>query len=77
MTRLDDEGVVLHLAEGRYFTLNDTGATLIEALTVAQDTDELTRLLCLDFDVTPDVAHATVLIFIDECLDARLVLREP
>ena len=33
LTAVDDEGVVLHLGSLRYFTVNETGLTILKALT--------------------------------------------
>jgi hypothetical protein len=73
LTRLDEEGVALHLGERRYFTLNDAGASLLDALALPRTVEEMTHLLVAEFDVTSDVAAKSVVAFVADCASKGLV----
>lgn len=76
LTRLDDDGVALHLAERKYVTVNGTGATILEALETPQSVDDLVGIVCDAYDTTPDEARRTIEAFLAECEQAKLVERE-
>lgn len=77
LTALPDEGVVLHLKERRYFTVNETGLTLLEALREPRTMTELVDALLAEYEVTPEMARDTTRTFLDQCLDAAVVLEVP
>jgi hypothetical protein len=76
ITSLEGEGVVLHLGERRYFSVNDTGLTLLDAAREARTFDELVTRLLDEYEVTPEEAAETTRRFIDACLAAKVMLEE-
>lgn len=77
ITSLDGEGVVLHLAQRRYFSVNDTGLTLLEAAKEPRTFDELVASLVSEYEVTEAEAAATTRKFLDQCLASSVILEEP
>jgi hypothetical protein len=77
LTALPGEGVVLHLKERKYFTVNETGLTLLEALREPRTVAELVDALLAEYDVTAETAGDTTRAFLDQCLDAAVVLPVP
>ena len=78
LTALEDEGVVLHLGMKRYFTVNDTGLLILEALKRAPlGEDALVAALLDQYEVTEQVARETVAAFLEQCLTAAVVIPEP
>jgi hypothetical protein len=73
LTELAGEGVVLHLGERRYFTVNETGLTILNALEKPRTFDQLVTSILEEFDVEADVAEKTTRDFLDRCVDAKLV----
>jgi hypothetical protein len=74
LTALDTEGVALHLGEKRYFTVNDTGLTVLEALRRGPATAAvLTQAILDEYEVDAAVAANTVDAFLQRCLDAKLI----
>ena len=73
LTSLEDEGVVLHLGERRYFTVNETGLVLLEALKLPRTFDDLVAALVQEYEVTEGKAAETTREFLDHCLKAAVV----
>ena len=73
LTALEGEGVVLHLDERRYFTVNATGLTLLEALVEPRTLDDLVSALIGEYEVQPPEARATAETFLRQCLDRGVV----
>ena len=76
ITSLDGEGVVLHLGERRYFTVNDTGLTLLEAARESRTFKELVASLVDEYEVSEPEAEATARTFLDQCLSSNVILEE-
>jgi hypothetical protein len=76
LTAVDDEGVVLHLGSLRYFTVNETGRTILQALMEPRTIAELVKAVTDEYDVSDEVAEATTREFIGRCVDAKLLLTE-
>jgi len=76
LTALEGEGVVLHLKERRYFTVNETGLTLLEALKEPRSMEELVSALQAEYEVTDAEARDTTRAFLTQCLEAAVVLEE-
>jgi hypothetical protein len=74
LTALEGEGVALHLDSRRYFTLNETGLAMLEALKEPRTIEELVAVLLEKFSVTADVASSTAQAFLDHCVSAGLVV---
>jgi hypothetical protein len=76
ITSLEGEGVVLHLGERRYFSVNDTGLTLLEATRDPRTFDELVASLVSEYEVSEEEAAATTRKFLDQCLASKVILEE-
>lgn len=76
LTAVDGEGVVLHLGSRRYFSVNETGVTILEALASPQTLIDLTARVAAEYDVTAAAAERSVREFLDRCVDAHLVRAE-
>lgn len=77
LTPLEGEGVVLHLKERRYFTVNETGLVLLEALKEPRSLAELVAALLAEYEVTPEAATATTQAFLAQCLETAVILERP
>lgn len=74
VTALDDQGVVLHLDTHRYFTVNATGLTLLEALAEPRSLGELGAALVAAYDVATPQAMDTARAFVDQCLERGMIV---
>lgn len=77
LTDLAGEGVVLHLGDRRYFTVNATGLTILKAMDLPCTLDDMIAAVLQEFEVSPDVAERTTREFLDHCLAANVVSVEP
>jgi len=73
LTELAGEGVVLHLGEKRYFTVNETGLAILNALEKPRTFDQLVDSVLAEFEVEPEIARKTTQAFLDHCMNAKLV----
>ncbi len=73
LTALEGEGVVLHLGARKYFTVSETGLSILEALKSPKQFDEIVQLITEEYDVTPDAANESVKAFVDHCVSAAVV----
>ncbi|MGH7582292.1 MAG: PqqD family protein [Gemmatimonadales bacterium] len=73
LTSLDGEGVVLHLKARRYFSVNETGLTILEALKEPRTFAELVDAILSEYDVTSETAGQTTREFLDQCLASAVV----
>jgi hypothetical protein len=73
LTALEGEGVVLHMGARRYFTVSETGLTILDALKVPRTFDQLVESITAEYDVTPEKAADSVKKFLDQCLAASVV----
>ena len=73
LTSLEGEGVVLHLGTRRYFSVNETGLTILEALQPEATVPEMVTALTNRFEVTEAHAQESVRTFLERCLAAHLV----
>jgi hypothetical protein len=76
ITSLEGEGVVLHLGERRYFSVNETGLTLLEATREPRTFPELVASLVAEYDVSEAEATSTARQFLDQCLESKVILEE-
>lgn len=76
ITSLEGEGVVLHLGERRYFSVNETGLTLLEATREPRTFKELVASLVAEYDVSEEEATRTAREFLDQCLESKVMLEE-
>ncbi|MEO8030070.1 MAG: PqqD family protein [Gemmatimonadota bacterium] len=73
LTALEGEGVVLHLGSRRYFSVNETGLAILEAIKPSATIAELVTMLTGRFEVTTEQAEQSVRAFLDRCLTSKLV----
>lgn len=76
LTALEGEGVVLHMGARRYFTVTETGLTILDALKTPQTFDQLVEAITAEYDVAPDRAATSVQTFLTQCVNASVVLEE-
>jgi hypothetical protein len=73
LTALSGEGVVLHLGEKKYFSVNETGLTILQSLVQPRTFAELVDAILDEYEVQRDEAEQTTRAFLDRCLAARLI----
>lgn len=76
LTALEGEGVVLHLGTRRYFSVNETGLAILEALETPQSPEDLAGRLRARYAVSPDQAAASVTAFLARCRALDVLLEE-
>lgn len=64
---------MLHIGQRRYFTVNETGLTLLEALQAPRTFEELVEALLDAYDVDRSQAEQTSREFLDRCVEAGLL----
>jgi hypothetical protein len=74
LTELEGEGVVLHLGNRRYFSVNETGLTILQALVVPRTFDELVAALLDEYEVTEAEAVESAREFLDRCEQSDLLI---
>ena len=74
LAAVEGEGVVLHLGTRRYFSVNDSGLTLLELLAAPHTLGDLVVALADRYEVSADDARETVRGFVEGCLAARLLV---
>lgn len=73
----DDEGVLLSMEAGLYFSLNKTAVAVWTALERDQSPGELAGLLTRKFKVTPEQASADLQALLAQMIEKKLVVRQP
>ena len=76
LTSLEGEGVVLHLGARRYFTVNETGLTILEALASPKTFEELVDAILGEYEVGRDQAVESAREFVDQCRVADILIEE-
>lgn len=76
LTSVEDEGVVLHLGTLRYFTVNETGLTILNALAQPRTLAQLVSAVTEEYEVATSVAETTTREFLDRCTESKLLLVE-
>lgn len=76
LTSLEGEGVVLHLGARRYFTVTESGLTILEALAEPRTFDQLVDAILEAYEVDRPRAVATTQAFLDRCREADLVIQD-
>ena len=74
LTSLEGEGVVLHLRERKYFSVSETGLSLLEALKEERTFADLVEGLLHEYDVDRETAERTTRAFLNQCLEAAVVI---
>jgi len=75
VTSVEDEGIVLQLDTRRYYSVNETGLIILEALRQPQSADQLVDALLERYVATPEYARACILRFLASCQGIELVVR--
>lgn len=73
LAALEGEGVVLHLGSRKYFTVSETGVTLLELLEQPRTLEALVSGLVERYEVDPARAERSVRDFLDRCRAAGLL----
>ena len=68
-----DDGVVVHLANGRVVVVNEVGLYLLNQLAAPRTCEELATSVAQAFEVSPDQAEADLEAYLAE-LDAEQIL---
>jgi hypothetical protein len=76
LTALDGEGVVLHLGTRSYYTVNESGLDVLEALATPQTLEALVAVLTAKYDVSPEQAEATTRAFLERGLRTGTLVEE-
>ncbi|HLB53718.1 MAG TPA: PqqD family protein [Gemmatimonadales bacterium] len=76
LTSLEGEGVGLHLGARRYFTVNATGLTVLEALASPKAFEELVDSILGEYDVGRSQAIESARAFVDQCRVADILIEE-
>jgi hypothetical protein len=76
VTALDGEGVVLHLGTRRYFTVNESGLTLLDALASPRTVGDMIGELMANYAVSEERAAASVHGFLERCATADIIVRQ-
>ena len=76
LTALEGEGVVLHMGARRYFTVNETGLTILDALKQPQSFAQVVDAITAEYDVTQEEAERTAKIFLDQCVTAAVIIKD-
>ena len=69
-TAIDEERVLLKLADGEFFSLKGTGLAIWDALDETPDKCDLIELLCTEFDGPPTALTKDIEAFLGELIDA-------
>jgi hypothetical protein len=72
-TALGDETVILGMQDGVYYGLDAVGARIWALLASPRRVSDLVRILCDEFDVSPDRLERDVLTLLDELADHELI----
>ena len=72
----DDEGVLLSMQAGFYFSLNKTAVVVWNALESECTLEELAKRLSRDFKVTPEQAASDLKTLLAEMIGRKLVLEK-
>ncbi len=75
LTGVEDEGIVLHLDTRRYFSVNETGLLILDALRNPQSAEQLVGVLLERYNVTAEYARDCVAQFLTSCQDSELVVQ--
>ena len=76
LTAVAGEGVVLHLGAKRYFTVNETGLCILNALEHRCSFDDMVDAVRAEFEVDQATATETTRAFLDHCLKTNVVSEE-
>lgn len=72
-TEVDDELVLMHLANGRFYSLSDTGRRAWELLDEHPRFGDLSHAMRLEYDVAPEVCDTELAAMFGELLERNLI----
>lgn len=75
VTSVEDEGIVLQLDTRRYYSVNETGLLILEALRQPQSADQLVDALLERYVATPEYTRECILRFLASCQGSELIVR--
>jgi hypothetical protein len=76
VTALDGEGVLLHLGTRSYYSVNESGLDVLEALATPQTLAALVAVLTAKYEVSEAQAEATTREFLERGLRAGTLVVE-
>ena len=76
LTALDSEGVALHLGTRRYYTVNESGLDILEALAKPRTLQDLVAVLTAKYEVSEEQADATTRAFLERGLRTGTLVAE-
>ncbi len=76
LTVIGNEGIALHLGTRRYYTVSESGVTILETLAAPSTMDEVVGRLTEVFDVAPAEAEKAARAFLEQGQRAGLVTVE-
>lgn len=73
ISEINNESVMLNLATGNYFQVNELGSLIISALSEYSTINDLNKKIIKDFDVTTDKCKEDLLAFIKDLESKKLL----
>ena len=73
LQRLGEETALVQLEQDRYYTLDDVGTQMLEALLAAQDVEQAVDRLAAIYDADRATLHADLVRIADELVAAGLL----
>ena len=70
---LGEEVILLHLENGLYYGLGNTGARIWQMLQQPVKVGEIERVLLEEYDIDPDTCHAGVVDLLNKLVEENLV----
>ena len=72
---LDNNQIMMHLEQGKYFGLNPVGKRIWELIETPKSLQEITKVLMLEFDVTEEICTNEVIAFLDKTIKHDVVVK--
>ena len=72
---VEDEGVLVHLDNGRVIVVNEVGLYIVQQLDKPMTHEELSAAVVAEFDISTDQAAKDIDVFLSE-LDAEQVIEQ-
>ena len=76
LTELEGEGVVLHLGTRQYFSVSQTGLTIMEALSQPRTLEQLVQAVLDQYEVAREQAERDTRAFVEMCVARELLVVE-
>lgn len=75
-TELDDEMVLLELTSGKYFGLNSTGCTMLQALLDGKSVEHSCELMAQNYQIDVEQVQKDMEDLMDQLIEQRLLVAE-